>query len=446
MRIKAAHNCEALAQTAFKFLKNGDPDFQSQTADMTLNIGLASDPAYKVPAHAKDAIYVGDSAHIGQLLASTELKAQFSQNKDSVSLLPKYNSASGKWDMVARKNFVGDAAPDYLAGQAIAPWSQSFFKDIYERPLLYSHASDLVKMDQGSNPWCETMNLVMADYAGSAIGPLNAGSPDGNNTKDIQAKSGIMVAPVINMFVTYTLTMEELEGAKMGNGNPFGNKLIQGKIKYANYVLQMLTDYLTYYGNSDTNTIGLFNVNAVTSWGVGKDMAAIAADTSNTTKGSTAYQALARAVESFFSSSFNKFDHCKVGLSTKAYNLLASMPYSDNYNAESVLAIFNKNFVAGITEKGSIPKVEFYADPMLDANTDFNPNSYDYMIITAPEVGLGPSDTRKNVILQGMPLKEYIYPVIPGQINTQHRMLRRYAGVFAPVTEAIQVYSGFGVQ
>ena len=217
MRIKAAHNCEALAQTAFKFLKNGDPDFQSQTADMTLNIGLASDPAYKVPAHAKDAIYVGDSAHVGQLLASTELRAEFAKDKNAVSLLPKYNSASGKWDMVARKNFVGDAAPDYLAGQAIAPWSQSFFKDIYERPLLYSHASDLVKMDQGSNPWCETMNLVMADYAGSAIGPLNAGSPDGNNTKDIQAKSGIMVAPVINMFVTYTLTMEELEGAKMGN-------------------------------------------------------------------------------------------------------------------------------------------------------------------------------------------------------------------------------------
>ena len=45
MRIKAAHNCEGLAQTAFKYLKNSDPDFQSQTADMTINIGLASDPA-----------------------------------------------------------------------------------------------------------------------------------------------------------------------------------------------------------------------------------------------------------------------------------------------------------------------------------------------------------------------------------------------------------------
>ena len=62
---------------------------------------------------------------------------------------------------------------------------------------------------------------------------------------------------------------------------------------------------------------------------------------------------------------------------------------------------------------------------MLDAKTDFNPNNYDYMVITAPEVGLGPSDTRKNVILQGMPLKEFIYPVIPGdrkstRLNSSH--------------------------
>ena len=88
MRIKAAHNCEGLAQTAYKFLKNGDPDFQSQTADMTLNIGLASDPAYKVPAHAKDAIYVGDSAHIGQMIASTQLKAEYASDPKSVSFLP----------------------------------------------------------------------------------------------------------------------------------------------------------------------------------------------------------------------------------------------------------------------------------------------------------------------------------------------------------------------
>jgi hypothetical protein len=288
------------------------------------------------------------------------------------------------------------------------------------------------------------MNLYLADYAGGPLGPLNAGSPDGNMSKDVSAKSGFMTAPVINIFVTYTLTVEELEGAKVAGGNPFGEKLIQGKIKYANYMLQMLTDYLTYYGNDDTDTVGLFNVNTITATTSGNAIADVLADSTNDHKGSTIYQNLAKIINGFFDASYNKFDHVKVGLSTYAFNQLSSIPYSDVYNAKSVLAIFNENYIAGETKEGKIPRVEFYADPLLDASTDYNQNAYDYMVITAPEIGLGPEDTRKNVILQGMPLKEFVYPVIPGQINTQHRMLRRYAGIYAPVTESVKVISGFG--
>lgn len=441
MKIIAGRNCEGLAQRAYNFINSQSVDARSQMADMELHIGLASDPQFKVPAHAKDAIFVGDSNHVGELLASTELRAKYSKDPNSVVLTPKWNSAKNKWDEVARPSFVGDAAPDYLSAQAVAPWAQSTFADIFERPLLYSHASDLVKLEQGTNPWCEVMNLYLADYAG---GVIQGGSPDGNLSKDVMSKSGFMTAPVINMFVTYTLTMEELEGAKVAGGNPFGQKLIQGKIKYANYMLQMLTDYLTYYGNDETNIVGLFNVNTITSTASGDALADILADSTNTNKGSTAYQKLSKIVNDFFSTSYNKFDHIKIGMSTFAYNLLSSMPYSDNYNPKSVLAIFSENYIAGETKEGKIPRVEFYADPLLDASTDYNQSAHDYMVITAPEIGLGPEDTRKNVILQGMPLKEFVYPVVPGQINTQHRMLRRYAGIYAPVTESVKVISGFG--
>ena len=444
MKIIAGRNCEGLAQRAYNFINAQSVDAKSQLSDMTLHIGLASDPQFRTPAHARDAVYVGDSAHIGQLVASAEMKAAFSADNSSVSLSPKWNSMTGKWDEVAKKSFVGDAAPDYLGGQLVAPWSQSMFKDVFERPLLYSHASDLVKLEQGTNPWCEVMNLYLADYAGGPIGPLNAGSPDGNLSKDVMAKSGFMTAPVINMFVTYSLTVEELEGAKVAGGNPFGQKLIQGKIKYANYMLQMLTDYLTYYGNGDTDTVGLFNVNTIATTSAGDSLKEILADNANTTKGSTAYQILSEKVNSFFSGAYNKFDHIKIGLSTYAYNILSSMPYSDSYNPKSVMAIFSENYIAGETKEGKIPRVEFYADPLLDADTDFNPNAFDYMVITAPEIGLGPEDTRKNVILQGMPLKEFVYPVVPGQTATQHRMLRRYAGIYAPVAESVKVISGFG--
>lgn len=444
MKIIAGKGCESLAHRAYNFINSQAVDAQSQMADMTLHIGLASDPAFKTPAHARDSIYVGDSSHIGNLIASAQMKAQYSKDPKSVVLTPKWNSNTGKWDEVARQAYVGDSAPDYLSAQAIAPWAQGIFKDIFERPLLYSHASDLVKLEQGTNPWCEVMNLYLADYAGGALGPLNAGSPDGNMSKDVMAKSGFMTAPVINIFVTYNLTVEELEGAKVAGGNPFGEKLIQGKIKYANYMLQMLTDYLTYYGNDDTDTVGLFNVNTITATTSGNAIADVLADSTNDHKGSTIYQNLAKIINDFFDASYNKFDHVKVGLSTYAFNQLSSIPYSDVYNAKSVLAIFNENYIAGETKDGKIPRVEFYADPLLDGNTDYNQNAYDYMVITAPEIGLGPEDTRKNVILQGMPLKEFVYPVIPGQINTQHRMLRRYAGIYAPVTESVKVISGFG--
>lgn len=446
MKIIAGRRCEGLAQRAYNFINSQAVDARSQMSDMTLHIGLASDPQFKVPAHAKDAIFVGDSQHIGKLVASAQLSTQFQKDPKSVTLIPRYNRETGKWDEVAKQVYVGDAAPDYLAAQAVAPWAQSTFADVFERPLLYSHASDLVKMEQGTNPWCEVMNLYLADYNGGLIGPDKAGSPDGNMSADVQTKSGFMTAPVINMFVTYTLTMEEVEGAKVAGGNPFGEKLIQGKIKYANYMLQMLTDYLTYYGNDDTGTMGLFQVNTVDAMAAGKSLKDIEASATDTNKGSTAYQQLSAIINKFFSDSYNKFDHVKVGLSTYAYNLLCSLPYSNQYEPKSVMAIFGENYIAGETKEGRIPRVEFYADPMLDAGTDYNPSKSDYMVITAPEIGLGPEDTRKNVILQGMPLKEFVYPVIPGQINTQHRMLRRYAGIYAPVTESVKVISGFGRQ
>ena len=65
-------------------------------ADMTLHIGLASDPQLRHLAHARDSIYVGDSSHIGNLIASTQLKAQFAKDPTkSVVLAPKWNSMTG---------------------------------------------------------------------------------------------------------------------------------------------------------------------------------------------------------------------------------------------------------------------------------------------------------------------------------------------------------------
>lgn len=444
MEIIAHHSCEALGHRAYQFLNGADVDIKQCLSGMTLHIGPANDPKFQTPAHAKDALFVGDGNHIGQLIASTSIKAMYAQNPQSVILRPKWNGATQKWDMVASENRVGDAAPDLIAAQAISPWNQGYFQGVFERPLLYSHASDLVKTESGDKPWCEVMNLMLDDFGGTAMGPSKAGSPENSMTKDVTVTSGMMSAQVVNMYVTYSLTIEETEGQKsVGGDNPFGGTLTQKKIRYANYVLQMLTDYLTYYGNSDTGTVGLLQVNPVSAT-TGGSLKSIVGG-AGTSKGSAIYQKVAGVLNDFFSNSFNKFDHIKVGMSTYAYNLFCSTPYSDAYNPASPLAIFNKNYNAGRGETDKEPRIEFFADPLLDANTEMNSAAYDYLVITAPEVGTGPEDERKHVILQGMPLKEFVYPVIPGMVNTQHRMLRRYAGVYAPISNSVAVYSGFGV-
>ena len=200
MKIIAGKHCEALAQRAYNFINSQAVDARSQMADMELHIGLASDPQFKTPAHARDSIYVGDSAHIGNLIASTSMKAQFAKDNKSVVLTPKWNSNTGKWDEVARQSFVGDSAPDYLSAQAIAPWAQGIFKDVFERPLLYSHASDLVKLEQGTNPWCEVMNLMLDDFGGSAMGPSKAGSP----SKRVEQRSRRILRFLSPMTIPFT--------------------------------------------------------------------------------------------------------------------------------------------------------------------------------------------------------------------------------------------------
>lgn len=441
MDIRAHRSCEALAHATSRFLNSRSADVQSILGGMTLHMGPSSSPEFKTPAHARDALFVGDGAHIGTLLASESIKAAYSQNPEAVRLQPRWNSQTQKYDMqaVMTPAFTGDADP--ITSQSISPWNQGWFRGIFDTPLLYSHASDLVQQESGNEPWCEVMNLQLADYNGDAV-VSEAGSSENSLTKDVKVGSGLMTSQVINIFVTYSITLEETQRAQ-NSSSPYGSTLMAKKVQYANYLLQMITDYLTYYGNADTDTQGLFNVNAITSYG-GTSIASIIAGTS-TSKGSDIYAALAGIVDNFFGSTYNKFPQAKIGMSTYAFNKLSSTPYSAVYSPKSPLKVFEENYIAGMTKDGKIPRVEFYADPMLDALTEFNSSAHDYTVITAPKIGLGPEDKSQNVILQGMPLKEFVYPVVPGMVNTQHRVLRRYAGIFAPITESVQVISGFGL-
>jgi hypothetical protein len=445
MFIKCAKEFNHLGKIASKMVnRNGKAN--SLLRDATLSIGRASDPEYGIPASAVSGpLYVGDSGLLGKQITTPELNAMFSKDPRSINITPHYNAKSGKYDMLFAKSgvksFVGDSG-ELISMQTISPWNASFFPEIFRQPLLYSHARDMVKRHAGSNPWAEVMNLQLAAYSGWGLID-EAGTVATNLKQNVNVQAGLMSAAIINIKVFFNYTVEEMERAKSEGGSPFAGSLMVEKQRYAQYVIDMITDYLTYYGNEATNTLGLFDINGETSWS-GQTLEEIAADDSNTNKGYTMYKALAGAITDFMGASQNKFDIVRVAMSPQAYNLLTSVPYSNNYEAKSALAIFEENFNAGVTKNGSKPKVEFYADPFLAANTDFNTSASDKLVITAPEIGAGPDDEQQDLLLLGIPLEDFTYPVYPNAYDQQHAVLRRFAGVFAPVAAAVKVYTGFG--
>lgn len=438
MNISAHKNCSHLSKVVNSFMGD-NPALEAATRGFSLSVGPASDPAYQTPAHAQDAIFVGDSGRILGAKKTAEIDALFKLDPNKVASRPVYDSERKGWYYQFNKLVTDSVNP--LAGQTFAPWNVSLFQRVFREPLLYSHAMDMVRVEQGNNPWAEVMTLILEQYAGFAVS-AGTGSAQNSFINDVNVMNGMMTSPVINLSSSFTLTLEEQQRDASGGGNPFSGQGLASKQKYNNYVLDMLTAYLVYYGNAGTDTPGLLSVNPIISYG-GASLQEIAAGVSGT-KGSDAYRALYTILNDFFTSSDNKFEEAVVAMSPEAYNNFTSLPYSNNYDPTGAHKIFAENYLAGMGKDGKIPRVTFKSEPMLKAGSIFNPTSADYMVITAPEVKAGPSEETQPLVLFGAPMMNLVFPVVPGQYNTQYKTLRRIAGVFAPVPQAIRVYQGFG--
>lgn len=355
MIIQCARGMKRLAKAA-EHLINGNSKASSLLSDATLSIGPASEPAYGIPASAvQNPIFVGDCAMIGAADGMTaELEALYKKDARNVNIRPTFNHATGKYDLIFSKSGIrtgltGEAAP-LIAAQTVSPWNAAFFPELYRQPLLYSHTRDLVKRKTSSNPRAETQALPLASYSGWAQ-LASAGTVGANLKKNVNVQSGMMVQPIINIKIFFNFTVEEAQRAADGNGAPFASSLMAEKQRYAQYVLDMMTDYLTYFGNADTGTVGLFDVNGITAWS-GNTLKQIADDASNANKGSAMYKELAKVIREFMDASDNKFDIVRVAMAPQAYNLLTATAYSDTFNPKGTLAIYSENFESGVTKSG----------------------------------------------------------------------------------------------
>lgn len=419
-----------------------DVGLNKALGDCELSIGLATEAGFGVPAHAADnAIFMGDEVFKGQKIITAAQEAMLKAHPEKVQLHPKWNPQEAKWDM--QFSMAGDEGFDPIAGQLFSPWNISYLSKVWKEPLAYSHAHDLVRTEYaGNNPFAEIFTLFLEQYAGwGVIG--QTGTLQNNMTNDVNVLNGMMSAPIINMMGTYSLTLEE---KKRGNWGAIGSSPLSRKQAYLNYVLDMMESVMIIYGNEETKTMGLMDINPIKNWDSGKSMKEIFFSNTSTTRGSDAFRLIAGKINDFLTRADNKFSHIKIAISPEAYNYLTSMPYSDAYDATTAMETFAKSYLAGKGPNGTTPTIEWVAEPLLKANSIFNPNPFDYMIISAPEIGGGPNNESQPTNFWAVALKKFVFPVIPGMYNDQYKTLRRVAGMLAPIPAATEIYAGFGVQ
>jgi hypothetical protein len=434
-------------KSVFERVIDRDRALSQALRGMEIHMGLSSDPRFGTPAHAQDAMFVADKKRILGSVCDSATEALLKSDADKVVVFPQYNAERKGWNIVFKQKGAYDAAPDIIAGQLFSPWNISFFTRIFREPLSYSNIGELLRRESGDNPWAEIFTLLYEQYVGYAM--LNeTGSMQNQHTNDVNVINGIMSAPVINLSVTYTLTIEEIKRDEMRGGNPFSGQGIIAKHKYSEYTLNMLNNYVDAYGNTETDTGGLLSVSPVRAY-AGKSVKAIfkgSNGSSSTTRGSDIYRILAQEVNDFLSEADNKYNTVKIAVCPEVHNYLNSAPYSDIHSPQSAAKTFAENYLAGKGPGGSTPVIEFVSEPLFKPKSIFNEDEEDYCVICAPEIGGGPDDERQPLILSGVPLRDFIFPAIPGMYNTQYKTIRRIAGVFAPVPKAVRVYKGFGIQ
>lgn len=424
-----------------------DKGMQQALRGCSLDVGLSSDPDFGIPSHAaSSAIYAGDEWLKGNKKITAAAEAMLKSKPENVQLRPRYNPETGRFDQ--EFSISGDAGFDPIAGQLFSPWNITYLSKVWKEPLAYSNADKLVKTEHGgANPFAEIFTFFLEQYAGwGVIGATG----DYQNTlaNDVNVQNGIASFPIINMMGTYSVTLEEKRRSTWG---PVGSSPLSRKQAYLNYVLDMMKAILKLYGNEETGTAGLLDINPVKTWATGNSLTDIVNSTSESARGSKIYRLLAGVINDFLERADNKFDHLVIGLSPRAHNLLTSTTYSDVYDATTALQTFSKTYLAGKGPNGSTPMIEFVVEPLFKASTaenpnPLNPNSFDLMSITAPTIGGGPDNETQATNFFVEVLRKFVFPVIPGMYNDQYKTLSRVAGMVAPIPSAAEVWAGFGVQ
>ena len=341
---------------------------------------------------------------------------------------------------------------DSLLEQTSIPmWNVGWLTKIVKQPFATSHAKNLVSVESFNNPWADVIGMFKESFEGyGKLSNVARGNFKQNNSNPVSNEASQIVDEVFNISVDYESDVMEDIKAKQ-SGNFVTGQIKADREKYAYMVLDRMQDALIYFGSDEAGIDGLTDVAPVVQY-TGTPLWNIFTGNS-TTRGSDIVRAMQTEIGNFLRENHYMAREVKINCSEYVFQTLTQTVYSDTYNPDSPLQIIERNFNVRNELDGGLISVKYtiVSDTMLNPSISggeqnpFNPNNYDYFVITVPSIkdAMGEQD---SLIIHPELLKSYIVPAMWQRQGMLYTMYKRIGGVIAPIEGTVKVIAGFGYQ
>ena len=339
-----------------------------------------------------------------------------------------------------------------LEQTSIQMWNVGWLTKIIKQPFATSHAKNLVSVESFNNPWADVIGMFKESFEGyGKLSNVARGNFKQNNSNPVSNEASQIVDEVFNISVDYESDVMEDIKAKQ-SGNFITGQIKADREKYAMMVLDRMQDALIYYGSDEAGIDGLTDVAPVVQY-AGTPIYNLFLSTTSTTRGSDIVRAMQTEIGNFLRENHYMAREVKINCSEYVFQALTQTVYSDVYNPKSPLNIIQDNFNIKNELDGGLISVKYtiVSDTMLNPSISggeqnpFNPNNYDYFVITVPSIkdAMGEQD---SLIIHPELLKSYIVPALWQRTGMLYTMYKRIGGVIAPVEGTVKVLAGFGYQ
>ena len=337
-----------------------------------------------------------------------------------------------------------------LEQTSIQMWNVGWLTKIIKQPFATSHAKNLVSVESFNNPWADVIGMFKESFEGyGKLSNVARGNFKQNNSNPVSNEASQIVDEVFNISVDYESDVMEDIKAKQ-SGNFITGQIKADREKYAMMVLDRMQDALIYYGSDEAGIDGLTDVAPVVQY-AGTPIYDLFLSTTSTTRGSDIVRAMQTEIGNFLRENHYMAREVKINCSEYVFQALTQTVYSDVYNPKSPLNIIQDNFNIKNELDGGLISVKYtiVSDTMLNPTISggeqnpFNPNNYDYFVITVPSIkdAMGEQD---SLIIHPELLKSYIVPALWQRTGLLYTMYKRIGGVIAPIEGTVKVIKGFG--